>query len=59
MCWQVDVLTRKMWDMFDSDMNLNMFIDHHLKDDKVGLHRILVVPYNFKFRIFANSNLYN
>jgi len=32
---KVDVLTRKLWDVFDSDMNLNQFIDYHLKDDKV------------------------
>ena len=32
---KVDVLSRKLWDVFDSDMNLNQFIDYHLKDDKV------------------------
>ena len=32
---KVDVLSRKLWDVYDSDMNINQFIDFHLKDDKV------------------------
>lgn len=31
----VDLLTRKLWDVFDSDMNLNQFLDYHFKEDKV------------------------
>ncbi|XP_063688417.1 interaptin-like [Bolinopsis microptera] len=37
---KVDVLARKLWDVFDSDMNLNQFIDYHLKDDKERLWRL-------------------
>ena len=32
---QVDILARKMWDIFDSDMNLNAFMENLMKDDKV------------------------
>ena len=33
---KVDVLSRKLWDVYDSDMNINQFIDFHLKEDKVN-----------------------
>ncbi|KAL5271642.1 hypothetical protein ACHWQZ_G002048 [Mnemiopsis leidyi] len=37
---KVDVLSRKLWDVYDSDMNINQFIDFHLKEDKERLWRL-------------------